>query len=71
MIVLEGLPALSSFRLERLQARISALSSDVRVLGAWFTYWVEPEAGAAPDPATLGRILQAGAAFQPLAGGAQ
>ena len=71
MIVLEGLPALSSFRLERLQARISALSSDVRVLGAWFTYWVEPEAGAAPDRATLGRILQAGATFQPLAGGAQ
>src|SRR5690606_31396992 len=66
MIVLEGLPALSPFRLERLQARISAIAPDLRVLGAWFTYWVEPEPGAAPDLAVLGRILQAGEASRPL-----
>src|SRR3546814_4811654 len=71
MIVLEGLPALSPFRLERLQARVSAIAPELRVQGAWFTYWVESEDGAAPDLATLGRILQAGEALQPLAQGAQ
>ena len=71
MIVLEGLPALSPFRLERLQSRLSAVSPGLRVLGAWFTYWVEPEPGARPDPDTLQRILQAGDARQPLAAGAR
>ncbi|MEO5566739.1 MAG: phosphoribosylformylglycinamidine synthase [Luteimonas sp.] len=65
MIVLEGLPALSLFRLERLQARLMAIAPDLRVVGAWFTYWVEPESGATPDPATLQRILQATDVFQP------
>ncbi|MGO4260252.1 phosphoribosylformylglycinamidine synthase [Lysobacter sp. TAB13] len=59
MIVLEGHSALSSFRRERLQARLSALHSDVRLLDAWPVYWVEPEPGATPDDATLRRILQA------------
>jgi phosphoribosylformylglycinamidine synthase len=71
MIVLEGQPALSPFRLERLQARLTAIAPDLRVLGAWFTYWVEPESGASPDAASLQRILQAVAGFQPLAAGAQ
>ncbi len=71
MIVLEGLPALSPFRLERLQARLVAVAPDLRVLGAWFTYWVEPEVGATPDAAALQRILQADAGFQPLPAGAQ
>ncbi len=64
MIVLEGLPALSVFRRERLEARLAALSPAVRVTGAWHVYWIEVDAAAhdtAPtvDLATLGRILQA------------
>ena len=59
MIVLEGPSALSSFRRERLQARLSTLHSEVRLLDAWPVYWVEPEPGATPDDATLRRILQA------------
>src|SRR5687768_4178594 len=59
MIVLEGHSALSSFRRERLQARLSALHPSIRLLDAWPVYWVEPEPGAAPDDATLRRILQA------------
>ncbi|MEH6421053.1 phosphoribosylformylglycinamidine synthase [Pseudomonas sp. CGJS7] len=59
MIVLEGPSALSSFRRDRLQARLSALHPDVRLLAAWPVYWVEPEPGATPDDATLRRVLQA------------
>lgn len=59
MIVLEGPSALSSFRRDRLQARLQVIHPDVRLLDAWPVYWVEPEAGAAPDDATLRRILQA------------
>ena len=69
MIVLEGLSALSPFRRERLQARLSAIAPDLRLLGAWFTYWVEPDAGATPDAGTLQRILQAGDGRQPRAEG--
>jgi phosphoribosylformylglycinamidine synthase len=68
--VLEGLPALSPFRRERLQTRLQAIAPGVRVLGAWHAYWVEPEAGATPDVAALHRILQAGSAFRPLEAGA-
>jgi len=70
MIVLEGQPALSPFRLERLEARLRATVPQLRLAGAWFTYWVEPEAGAAPDRDALARILQAGDATRPLAPGA-
>src|SRR5690606_23116450 len=70
MIVLEGLPALSPFRRDRLQSRLSAIAPDLRLLGAWYTYWVEPEPGAAPDGAVLHRILQAAPGRQPLAAGA-
>ena len=70
MIVLEGQPALSPFRLERLEARLRATVPQARLVGAWFTYWVEPEAGATPDPATLARILQAGDAARPREAGA-
>ncbi|MCJ0825651.1 phosphoribosylformylglycinamidine synthase [Luteimonas sp. 50] len=66
MIVLEGLPALSPFRRERLQARLQAVVPELRVLGAWFTYWVEPEADADVDAAALQRILQADDQLQPL-----
>ena len=60
MIVLEGQPALSPFRRERLEARLRALHPDFRIAGAWWTYWVVPDAGANPDPAALARILEAG-----------
>jgi len=58
MIVLEGAPALSPFRRERLQARLQALHPDLRLLGAWPVYWVEPDAGAAlgSDPPALDRL---------------
>ncbi|RNF84325.1 phosphoribosylformylglycinamidine synthase [Montanilutibacter psychrotolerans] len=59
MIVLEGAPALSSFRRERLQARLQAIHPDVRLLGAYPVYWVVPEADSAPDASILRRILQA------------
>jgi phosphoribosylformylglycinamidine synthase len=59
MIVLEGLPALSPFRRDRLESRLQALAPALRVAGAWSVYWVEPEPGARPDPDTLQRILEA------------
>ncbi len=46
MIVLEGTPALSPFRRERLQARLQTLHPTLRLLGAWPVYWIEPDAGA-------------------------
>ncbi len=80
MIVFEGLPALSLFRRERLQARLQALHPELRIAGAWFTYWVEPACikparpgqgpDAQPDPAVLRRILQAENFAQPLVGSA-
>jgi phosphoribosylformylglycinamidine synthase len=62
MIVLEGMPALSPFRRERLQARLQSLSPAVRVVGAWHVYWIEPAPGVEPDTTVLQRTLQAGAA---------
>ena len=70
MIVLEGQPALSPFRLERLQARLQQFSSSPRVLGAWHVYWIEPAPGAQPDAQALTRILQAGTGAAPRAEGA-
>ena len=70
MIVLEGLPALSPFRRERLETRLQAIAPGIRVTGAWHVYWVEPDAGAALDRAALHRILQAGDGSQPREAGA-
>jgi phosphoribosylformylglycinamidine synthase len=70
MIVLEGLPALSQFRRARLESRLQSIASGVRICGAWHVYFVEPEAGATPDVATLRRILQAGDGREALAEGA-
>ncbi|WP_147653446.1 phosphoribosylformylglycinamidine synthase [Vulcaniibacterium gelatinicum] len=67
MIVLEGLPALSPFRRERLEARLQTVVPALRITGAWFTYWVEPESGARLDTAALARILQAGEGQAPRA----
>src|SRR5207342_1032715 len=60
MIVLEGLPALSPFRRDRLQARLRQIAPELRITGSWHTYFVQPEPAAAPDIAALGRILEAG-----------
>ncbi|RZA17333.1 MAG: phosphoribosylformylglycinamidine synthase, partial [Lysobacteraceae bacterium] len=59
MIVLEGVPALSPFRRDRLQARLQTLAPGLRIAGAWHGYWIDPEPGATPDVAVLRRILQA------------
>ena len=58
MIVLEGLPALSPFRRDRLQNRLRQIAPEVRVTGAWHVYFIEAESGATPDLAALGRILE-------------
>ncbi|GAB2489968.1 phosphoribosylformylglycinamidine synthase [Arenimonas alkanexedens] len=70
MIVLEGLAALSPFRRDRLQNRLQQIVDGLRVTGAWHSYFVEPEAGAAPDLTALGRILEACTGQESLADGA-
>jgi phosphoribosylformylglycinamidine synthase len=70
MIVLEGLPALSPFRRDRLETRLQAIVPGLRIAGAWFTYWVEPEPGHTPDADTLQRILEAHGHREPLVDGA-
>src|SRR5688572_23641218 len=70
MIVLEGQQALSPFRRERLEARLRALAPALRICGAWFTYWVQPEGDASPDRDALHRILEAGDATAPRDAGA-
>jgi phosphoribosylformylglycinamidine synthase len=69
MIVLEGAPALSPFRRQRLETRLQSLVPGLRIEGAWHVYFVQPGDGA-PDPAALHRILQAGDGQAPLAAGA-
>ena len=67
MIVLEGLPALSPFRRDRLESSLrvpgsspgQALHDGVHLAGAWWVYFIDAEPGAAPDLAALERILQA------------
>ena len=59
MIVLEGLPALSPFRRDRLQARLRQIVPELRITGSWHVYFVQPEPAAAPDSIALGRILEA------------
>ncbi len=70
MIVLEGAPALSPFRRQRLETRLQSLVPGLRIEGAWHVYFVQP-GEAAPDREALHRILQAGDAEAPLAPGAQ
>ncbi len=59
MIVLEGLPALSPFRRDRLESSLRVLHDAIRLAGAWWVYFIDAEPGAVPDPAALERILQA------------
>jgi len=70
MMVLEGAPALSPFRRERLEARLQAIAPDLRVSGAWHVYFVQVEAGASADAETLTRILEARSHAEPVASGA-
>ncbi|HET6397248.1 MAG TPA: phosphoribosylformylglycinamidine synthase [Pseudoxanthomonas sp.] len=69
MMVLEGAPALSPFRRQRLESRLQSLVPGLRIEGAWHVYFVQP-GGAEPDPAALRRILQADAGPAPRADGA-
>ena len=60
MIVLEGLPALSPFRRERLQSKISQIAADAVLVGAWHVYFIEHHSAENIDKAMLERILEAG-----------
>ncbi|MBD8899893.1 phosphoribosylformylglycinamidine synthase [Rhodanobacter sp. DHG33] len=56
MIALDGQSALSSFRLERLNARLDVLHRGARVQAAWFVYFLD--AAAAPEGALRQRLLE-------------
>ncbi|MEZ5465521.1 MAG: phosphoribosylformylglycinamidine synthase [Lysobacteraceae bacterium] len=63
MIVFEGQPALSAFRLDRLRERMAAAtgtSESVSLLSANWIYLVEAGPGASLDAAQLQRVLDAG-----------
>ena len=70
MIVLEGASALSPFRRARLESRLQSVAPGLGIAGAWWIYFVEPQAGQSPDAAVLARILQAGDGRAALAAGA-
>jgi phosphoribosylformylglycinamidine synthase len=60
MIVLDGLPALSPFRLERLNRELKRAVPPCRLLATWYAYFVGAEENAvAPDPARLSGVLRA------------
>ena len=69
MIVLEGAPALSPFRRQRLQSRLQALVPGLCIEAAWQVYFVQPGEGV-PDREAIHRILQAGDTPSPPAPGA-
>ena len=71
MLVLEGLPALSPFRSDRLQSRLRQIVPELRVTGSWHVYFVQPDPGAELDGAALGRILEGEVHRHPIADGAQ
>ena len=56
MIALDGQSALSSFRLERLNARLDALHRGTHVQAAWFVYFLD--AAVAPEGALRQRLLE-------------
>ena len=71
MIVLEGQPALSPFRGDRLQSRLRQIVPELRVTGSWHVYFLQADPAASPDLDALGRILEAGAGRADVAEGAQ
>ena len=71
MMVLEGAPALSAFRRERLESRLQSIAADVRIAGAWHVYFVQPEGQSPVDTDTLCRILEAHGQAEPVAADAQ
>ena len=60
MILLDGLPALSAFRLERLNRELARAVSDTRLRTAWHVYFVTTRDGAALDEEQLAGVLRAG-----------
>jgi phosphoribosylformylglycinamidine synthase len=71
MIVLEGLPALSQFRRDRLEMRCRQLAPSIRISGAWHVYFIKASDGAVLDQTAIGRILEACPSSEALAPGAQ
>ncbi|HEV2606937.1 MAG TPA: phosphoribosylformylglycinamidine synthase [Xanthomonadaceae bacterium] len=71
MIVLEGLPALPSFRSDRLEKSLRKLHDGIRIAGASWLYFIDADTGATPDRAALGRILQAESRDTPSPSGAR
>ena len=61
MILLDGQPALSAFRLDRLNARLDAVAPQARVVSARWLYFIEAQPPAALDRARLAQILEASA----------
>ncbi|KAG1455570.1 hypothetical protein G6F57_015269 [Rhizopus arrhizus] len=70
LMVLEGAPALSPFRRERLESRLQSIAPSLRISGAWHVYFVQPEGSAVPALATLCRILEAAPQADAVAEGA-
>ncbi|MFN3843517.1 MAG: phosphoribosylformylglycinamidine synthase [Rehaibacterium terrae] len=69
MIALEGRPALSPFRRDRLQSRLQSLAPGAVVSDSRHVYFVDPEPGAVPDREALARILEGGYDSVPAAAG--
>ena len=59
MIVLDGQPALSAFRIDRLNAELERVAVGCRLRSAWHVYVIAEVEGAAIDTGKLHRILLA------------
>ena len=59
MIVFDGLPALSAFRLERINREFHRLELRSKLIAAWNVYFVEAEEGAPLDCERLCDVLRA------------
>ena len=61
MIFLDGLPALSPFRLERLNRELKRLVPQCRLLATWHVYFVAAQGAETElDPTRLRLVLRAG-----------
>ncbi|MGA9342096.1 MAG: phosphoribosylformylglycinamidine synthase [Rhodanobacteraceae bacterium] len=59
MIALDGQTALSSFRIDRLNAELARISRDCVLRAAHFVYFIDPVPGSAPDLERLRQMLDA------------